>query len=76
VLDFGFDLLDAGDGKGGLGGDGLGSLSGDDAVFSENRAGGGLDLEPAAVFGFFGPDAAHGGAGVAVDQRLAPWGCL
>jgi hypothetical protein len=75
VLNFGFDFLDAGHGEGALGGDGLCSVSGDDAVFGQNRAGSGLDLEPAAVFGFFGPDAAHGGAGIAVDQRWTPWGC-
>src|SRR5580698_2600821 len=69
VLDFRFDLLDSGDGKTCTGGDGVGGWGGDDAIFGQDRAGCGFDLKPAAVFIFFGPDAAHGRACIAIDQR-------
>ena len=57
----------------GLGGDGLGGRGGNDAVFGQNRAGGRLHLEPAAVLVLFSPDAAHRRARIAFDQRRSPW---
>src|SRR5579863_6423307 len=73
VLHFGLDLADAVNRESGAG-DGCGSVGGDDAVFGEDSAGRGFDLEPAAVFALLGPDEAHGRAGVAIDQETAP-GC-
>ena len=61
--------LNAVDGKTGLGGDGFGGFGGDDAVFCQHGAGRRFHLKPAAVLVLFRPDAAHGGAGVAIDQE-------
>ena len=70
MLDFGFDLVDALDGSAAA----LCAMAsaadcGNDAVFGEDCAGGRLNLQPAAVLVVLGPDAAHRGAGVALDQK-------
>ena len=72
VADFGFDLVDAVDGKGSLVADGVGGGLGDEAEFGEGLGGGDLDGEPAAVLVFVGPDAAHSGACVAGNHRYFP----
>ena len=68
VADFGFDLVDAVDGKGSLVADGVGGGLWDEAEFGKGLGGGDFDSEPAAVFVLVGPDAAHGGASVAGYQ--------
>ncbi len=68
VADFRLNLLNAGDVDGAAIADGFGGLGRNDAEFRERFGGGGLDLEPHAVFILFRPDAAHLGASVAVDH--------
>ena len=68
VTDFGFDLVDAVDGKCALVADGVGGGLRDEAESGEGLGGGDLDGEPAAVFVFVGPDAAHVGSCVAGNQ--------
>ena len=71
VADFGFDLVDAVDGEVALVADGVGGGLGDEAERGEGLGGGDFDGEPAAVLVFVGPDAAHGGAGVAGDHAFS-----
>jgi len=73
VLHLGFDLLNAGNGEACLGRDRFGRVGGDDTALGQHRARCGFHLQPAAVFCFLGPDAAHGRACVTFDQRVAPW---
>ena len=70
VADFGFDLVDAGDGEVAVVADGVGGGLRDEAEAGEGLRGGGLDGEPAAVLVLVGPDAAHGRACVAGDHRV------
>ena len=72
VADFGFDLLDAGDGEVAAVADGVGAGWRDEAEAGEGLRGGGFDGEPAAVLVLVGPDAAHGGACVASDHGRDP----
>ena len=69
VADFGFDLVDAGDGEVAFLGDGVGGGLGDKAGVGEGLRCGGLDAEPATVLVLVGPDAAELRAGVARDHR-------
>jgi hypothetical protein len=71
MTDFGLDLVDAVDGEGTLVTDGVGGGLGDEAEFGKGLGGGDLDGEPAAIFVFVGPDAAHGGTCVAGNQGEA-----
>ena len=71
VADFGFDLVDAGDGEVAAVADGVGGGLRDEAEAGEGLRGGGFDGEPAAVFVLVGPDAAHGGACVAGDHECS-----
>ncbi len=70
VADFGFDRVDAVDGEAALVADGVGGgLRGRGRLRRGPGEAAVSTLEPAAVFVLVGPDAAHGGAGVAGDQR-------
>ena len=72
VSDFGFDLLDARDGEAAAIADGVGGDLGHDACGGEGLGSCDFDAEPAAVFVFVGPDAAHLGQRVAGDHVWVP----
>ncbi len=69
VADFGFDLVDAGDGERAFLGDGVGGGLRNEAGGGEGLRGGDLDAQPAAVLVLVGPDAAELGAGVARNHK-------
>ena len=67
-----FDLLDAGDLEVALGADGLGGFLRDDACIGEDFACGRFDFKPCTELRFVGPELAHGGACIAIDQGDVP----
>lgn len=67
-----FDLLNARDFEVALGTDGLGGFLGDDACVGEDFACGRFDFKPCTELRFIGPELAHGGACIAIDQGNVP----
>ncbi len=68
VLDLGFDLIDAVDGEGAALADGVGRGLRDEAELREGLGCCDFNGKPALVLVGVGPDAAHLGAGIAVDH--------